>query len=215
MFLMLSRVLLWLLIGTIAYTLFQKWFPNSNFFGKMILIALIVVLALSFVNPNEPALASIWQVVTFPLKPLGAAILLMILAAQKLKEGAIGKPGGNYLVASLLILLFASTPAFGYFLFRLPLATGTNPVVSEVQVVQLPSNSLATAPGINGSTIVADMNLRTPYLAQAPQTPQDITRPRPLQLSDFVPSAQMLSITTREWERYLAQIYFFLGGGRS
>lgn len=211
MFLVLSRVLLWLLIGTIAYQLFQKFYPSSNFFGRMVLIVLIVVLALSFVNPTEPALASIWQVVSFPLKPLGAAILLMIFAAQRMKSGGIDKPGGNYLMASLLILLFASTPAFAYFLVRSPIATAINPELAQVQIAQLKGNSLADMAGVNDSTIVADVNLTAPILAQ---TTPDLTRRRRLSLEDFVPSATTLSITTREWERYLAAVYTYLGGGR-
>jgi hypothetical protein len=142
MFPLLSRVLLWLLIGAIAYTLFQRVYPQSNFFGRFVLGFFLVVLALAFINPNEPAVSSVWQVVSFPLKPLGAAILMLIFAAQKIKGGDIAKPGGYLLGWALTILLLASTPAVAYFLVRAPLAMlGDDARISQeiIQKVQLAS----------------------------------------------------------------------------
>ncbi|MEO0687149.1 MAG: hypothetical protein AAFY76_19400, partial [Cyanobacteria bacterium J06649_11] len=87
MFELLSRVLLWLLIGTVVFSLFQKFYPTGNFVGRLVVVVFLIILLLSFVNPNEPAIASLWRVVSFPLKPLGAAILLMTFAAQRIKGG--------------------------------------------------------------------------------------------------------------------------------
>ncbi|MGB6301578.1 MAG: hypothetical protein WBF90_36105 [Rivularia sp. (in: cyanobacteria)] len=120
MFELLSRVLLWLLIGTIVFSLFQKFYPSGNFVGRFVVVIFLVVLLLSFVNPSEPAIAQLWSVVSFPLKPLGAAILLMTFAAQRIKGGAIDKPGGFLVGWALTILLLASTPAFTYFLLQSP-----------------------------------------------------------------------------------------------
>ncbi|MBW4512680.1 MAG: hypothetical protein KME64_40240 [Scytonematopsis contorta HA4267-MV1] len=165
MFPLLSRVLLWLLIGAIAYTLFQRVYPQSNFFGRFVLGFFLVVLALAFINPNEPAVSSVWQVVSFPLKPLGASILMMIFAAQKIKGGAIDKPGGYLLGWALTILLLASTPAVAYFLVRAPLAMlGDDARLSQeiIQKVQLASATetsrksevvLLLAQAINAPTI--------------------------------------------------------------
>jgi hypothetical protein len=114
MFLLLSRVLLWLLIGTIVYSFFQRFYPTGNFVGRLIIIIVLIVLALAFINPNEPAVASLWQLISFPLKPLGASILLLIFAAQKIKGGGIDKPGGFLLGWALTILLLASTPAISF-----------------------------------------------------------------------------------------------------
>ena len=69
MFLLLSRVLLWLLIGTVVYSLFQRFYPSGTFIGRLVLVIVLIVIALSFINPNEPAVASLWRVVSFPLKP--------------------------------------------------------------------------------------------------------------------------------------------------
>ncbi|MDZ7954504.1 hypothetical protein [Nostoc sp. DedQUE09] len=212
MFLLLSRVLLWLLIGTIVYSLFQRFYPSGTFVGRLILVVILVIVALSFLNPNEPAVASLWRMLSFPLKPLGASVLLMILAAQKIKGGGIDKPGGYLIGWALTILLLASTPAVAYFLYRAPLAiTGETSVASATPtsgtLVALGQPTTANISDVTGDSILS-YNLRVPpYLLQG--NPQDI-RTRGLRLEDFVPNSETLQLTTRTWESYLVEIYRFL-----
>ncbi|MHC5743516.1 MAG: septal nanopore formation protein FraI [Nostoc sp.] len=212
MFLLLSRVLLWLLIGTIVYSLFQRFYPSGTFVGRLILVVILVIVALSFLNPNEPAVASLWRMLSFPLKPLGASVLLMILAAQKIKGGGIEKPGGYLIGWALTILLLASTPAVAYFLYRAPLAmTGETSVASATPtsgtLVALGQPTTANISDVTGDRILS-YNLRVPpYLLQG--NPQDI-RTRGLRLEDFVPDSQTLQFTTRTWESYLLEVYRFL-----
>jgi hypothetical protein len=205
MFIMLSRVLLWLLLGTIAYSLFQRFYPSATFVGRLILVIMLAILALFFVNPADPAAASLWRVVSFPLKPLGAAILLMIFSAQRMsKGGGIDKPGGFLIAWALIILLLASTPAFAYFFgVRLPDAVGSNPTFVGQEVVQDLRIAAATTP----QTDVGEYDVAiAPYIAQ---TPQDIPR-RGLRLDDFVPNVDTLQVTTRTWEDFLNQFNRFL-----
>ncbi|MBC1224205.1 hypothetical protein GNF10_24350 [Nostoc sp. UCD121] len=213
MFLLLSRVLLWLLIGTIVYSLFQRFYPSGTFVGRLILVVILVIVALSFLNPSEPAVASLWRMLSFPLKPLGASVLLMILAAQKIKGGGIEKPGGYLIGWALTILLLASTPAVAYFLYRAPLAmTGDTSVASAAPtsgtlVALLQPNTTANISDVKGDSIIS-YNLRVPpYLLQG--NPQDI-RTRGLRLEDFVPNSETLQLTTRTWESYLAEVYRFM-----
>ncbi|MDZ8258039.1 hypothetical protein [Nostoc sp. ChiQUE01b] len=212
MFLLLSRVLLWLLIGTIVYSLFQRFYPSGTFVGRLILVVILVIVALSFLNPNEPAVASLWRMLSFPLKPLGASVLLMILAAQKIKGGGIEKPGGYLIGWALTILLLASTPAVAYFLYRAPLAmTGETSVATATPtsgtLVALGQPTTANISDVTGDRILS-YNLRVPpYLLQG--SPQDI-RTRGLRLEDFVPNSETLQLTTRTWESYLVEIYRFL-----
>lgn len=221
MFILLSRVLLWLLIGTIVYSLFQRFYPQGTFAGRVVLVIILVVLALSFVNPNEPAVASLWRVISFPLKPLGASILMMIFAAQRIKGGGIDKPGGYLVGWALTILLLSSTPAIAYFLVRTPIATTANPTLTNTALVRnySPEVLVALAPTTNDlignpleRTTIASLNLNIPpYLLQNPQQ----IRERGLRLEDFVPSAETLQLTTQVWESYLNQVYFFLRGRQS
>ena len=232
MFLLLSRVLLWLLVGTIVYSLFQRFYPSGSFAGRLVVVIFLLVLALSFINPNEPAVASLWRVVSFPLKPLGASMLMMMFAAQKINKGGIGEPGGYLLGWALTILLLASTPAVAYFLVRSPVAMVGQPSIASLvenyplastpgTLVALGQSSDTTISDVVGSRILpaVDTSVATialnnleikvpPYLLQ---NPADITR-RGLRLEDFVPNAETLSLTTRVWESYLNQTYFFLRG---
>ncbi|MBD0387189.1 MAG: hypothetical protein ICV54_11880 [Nostoc sp. C3-bin3] len=212
MFLLLSRVLLWLLIGTIVYSLFQRFYPSGSFVGRLILVVILVIVALSFLNPNEPAVASLWRMLSFPLRPLGASVLMMIFAAQRIKGGGIDKPGGYLIGWALTILLLASTPAVAYFLYRAPLAmTGETYVAtvtpSETLVALGQQTTTANISDVTGGGILS-YNLRVPpYLLQG--NPQDI-RTRGLRLEDFVPNAETLLLTTRTWESYLAEVYRFM-----
>ncbi|WP_353932931.1 hypothetical protein WJM97_10230 [Okeanomitos corallinicola TIOX110] len=207
MFQLLSRVLLWLLIAVVAYSLFQRFYPAVNFFGRFVLGIVVVILALAFLTPSEPAVASLWRFISFPLKPLGAASLMLIIAAQKIKGGGIEKPGGYLLGWALTILLLSSTPAIAYFLVRSPIAA----------IVPSPS-LVAFEPQINNANSISDVmsggilpgaNVQIPsYLLQNPQA---ITA-RGLRVEDFVPNAETLQLTTQVWESYLNQIYIFLRG---
>lgn len=205
MFLLLSRVLLWLLIGTIVYSLFQRFYPSGSFVGRLILVVMLIIVALSFINPAEPAVASLWRMMSFPLKPLGASVLMMIFAAQRIKGGGIDKPGGYLVGWALTILLLASTPAVAYFLYRAPLAMAGETYIATAA----PTSGTLTAniSDVRGDRILS-YNLRVPpYLLQG--NPQDI-RTRGLRLEDFVPNAETLQLTTRTWESYLSEIYRFL-----
>ncbi|OUL36668.1 hypothetical protein BV372_06825 [Nostoc sp. T09] len=229
MFLLLSRVLLWLLIGTVVYSLFQRFYPTGNFVGRLLVVIALIVIALAFINPNEPAVASMWRLISFPLRPLGASVLLLLFAAQRIKGGGIDKPGGYFLGWALTILLLASTPAIAYFLVRAPIATVGNPQLaslgqltptSETLVASVPDSTANISDVVeNGILPQSDMVRSTialnpldikvpPYLLQ---NPQDI-RTRGLRIEDFVPSAETLQVTTQAWDSYLNQIYFFLRG---
>jgi hypothetical protein len=207
MFQLLSRVLLWLLIAVVAFTLFQKFYPTVDFVGKFVLGIVLVVLALAFLNPSEPAVASLWRFISFPLKPLGASVLMLIFAAQKMKGGAIDKPGGSLLAWALTILLLSSTPAIAYFLVRSPI-TAMLPPTTLVAYGSV-TNSANNISDVMGNGIIPMVDMKIPsYLLQNPQS----IGTRGLRVEDFVPNAETLQLTTQVWESYLNQIYFFLRG---
>ncbi|MDZ8051732.1 MAG: hypothetical protein RMX68_028095 [Aulosira sp. ZfuVER01] len=225
MFLLLSRVLLWLLIGTVVYSLFQRFYPTGNFVGRLVIVIMLIVIALAFINPNEPAVASLWRLISFPLKPLGASVLMLIFASQRIKGGGIDKPGGYLLGWALTILLLASTPAIAYFLVRAPIATVGNPQLATVRQTLVASvpDTTANISDVMGNGILPQSEMVQSTIALNPldikvppyllQNPQDI-RTRGLRIEDFVPSAETLQVTTQAWESYLNQIYFFLRGRR-
>ncbi|TAF04160.1 MAG: hypothetical protein EAZ77_16080 [Nostocales cyanobacterium] len=207
MFQLLSRVLLWLLIGVVAYSLFQRFYPTVSFVGRFVLGIVLVVLALAFLNPSEPAVASLWRFISFPLKPLGASALMLMFAAQKIKGGGIEKPGGYLLGWALTILLLSSTPAIAYFLVRSPVAAIIPPPhLVAFSPANTTSNNISDV-RVNGILPLGDMKIPS-YLLQNPQA----ISTRGLRVEDFVPNAETLQLTTQVWESYLNQIYIFLRG---
>lgn len=111
MFLLLSQILLWLLIAVIIYNLLLKVIPRAylTLLGGFLLFAIIV---LAFFFPNERLVSAAWSVLSFPLKPLGASILLLAVALNQ------GLKNRNLIVAALIILLVSSTPFLSNLLAR-------------------------------------------------------------------------------------------------
>ena len=237
MFNSLSRVLLWLLVGTFLYFVIRSLTAKETFLGKVVVIILLVFLLLAFILPTNGFVASIWSVLSFPLKPLGASILLLFFATQKRKDIL----GRNLIVGAIIILLLSSVPAFAYFMTRLPRVTvaQTERLGQDVQFVE-PSSTVPSAqiqPAYsdarfqstfpdqrsNRLTLVSsDLDGRADFaIAQsgigAIPRPIDLymlqveTIPtRGLRPVDFVPSAEMLALSTRFWEQYLQSIFLFL-----
>lgn len=103
MFLLLTQILLWLLITVIIYNLLLKVIPRAylTLLGGFLLFAIIV---LAFFFPNDRLVATAWSVLSFPLKPVGATIVLLGVALNQ------GLKNRNLIVAALLIMLISSTP---------------------------------------------------------------------------------------------------------
>lgn len=111
MFLLLTQVLLWLLVTVLLYNLLVKVIPKSylTLLGGLFVFAIIV---LAFFFPGERLVATAWSVLSFPLKPVGATILLLSVALNQ------GLKNRNQIVAALMILLITSTPFFSTLLAR-------------------------------------------------------------------------------------------------
>ena len=92
MFNSLSRVLLWLLVGTFLYFVIRSLTAKETFLGRVVVIVLLVFLLLAFILPTNGFVASIWAVLSFPLKPLGASILLLFFCHSKAKRYFRKKP---------------------------------------------------------------------------------------------------------------------------
>src|SRR4028118_1843004 len=111
MFLLLTQVLLWLVLTVILYNLLLKVIPRSylTLIGGLFLFTIIV---LAFFFPNDRLVSAAWSILSFPLKPVGATILLLSIALNQ------GLKKRNQVVAALLILLISSTPFLSTLLAR-------------------------------------------------------------------------------------------------
>lgn len=102
---LLTRILIWVAVGFLIYWILLKFIPKSflTWFGGAILLALVV---LSFVSPNDQTINTIWNIISLPLSPLGAVVILLLFA---LSEG-VKKVKGQHVMIALLILLLSSIP---------------------------------------------------------------------------------------------------------
>jgi hypothetical protein len=100
MFLLLTQVLLWLALTVIIYNLLLKVIPRTylTLLGGLFLFTIIV---LAFFFPSDPLVSAAWNVLSFPLKPVGATILLLAIALNQ------GLKNRNQVVAALVILLIS------------------------------------------------------------------------------------------------------------
>ena len=104
---LLTRIILWAAVGLLVWYILLKFIPRKflTWFGGAILLALVV---LAFVDPNDETIGTIWRIISIPLTPLGASVLLLIFA---LTDG-IKKVKGQQVAAALAILLVSSVPLF-------------------------------------------------------------------------------------------------------
>ena len=102
---LLTRLLLWLLIGYLIWWVLKKFIPPVflTWLGGAILLILV---ASFFVAPGNKAVSTLWQVASFPLKPLGGVITLLGVALAN----GIKKIDGRLVLIALGILLVSSTP---------------------------------------------------------------------------------------------------------
>jgi uncharacterized SAM-binding protein YcdF (DUF218 family) len=105
MLVLLTRVLLWATIGLLVWYILLRIIPKKylTWFGGVVVLALIVA---SFIDPNDQTIGTIWRLISLPLSPLGATVLLL---GFSLSEG-IKKVKGQQVAAALAILLLTSTP---------------------------------------------------------------------------------------------------------
>ncbi|PSN20238.1 hypothetical protein C7271_03235 [filamentous cyanobacterium CCP5] len=102
---LLTRLLVWAAVGLLIWWVLLKFIPRNflTWFGGAIILTLIV---LSFLEPNDQTVGAIWQIISFPLTPLGGALLLLLIAVS----GGIKKVNGRYVVTAISILLISSMP---------------------------------------------------------------------------------------------------------
>lgn len=75
-------------------------------------IVLILVLLLALLEPTNRTIGIAWSILSFPLRPLGLALVLL---GSSLRLG-VKKADGNQVLAALLVLLITSLPITAYLL---------------------------------------------------------------------------------------------------
>ncbi|NEP19090.1 MAG: YdcF family protein [Leptolyngbya sp. SIO4C1] len=102
---LLTRVLLWAAIGLLVWYLLIKIVPPKylRWFGGVVIL---ILLAASFIEPNDDTIGLIWQLLSLPLRPLSGSLLLLGFALSDGWKNAKGRQ----VALALTILLFTSMP---------------------------------------------------------------------------------------------------------
>lgn len=105
MLVLLTRILLWASVGLLLWYILTKIIDQKylTWLGGVILVLLLVA---SFAAPDDGTIQIIWRILSFPLTPLGAAIVFLGAA---LSDG-INKIKGTPAAIALGILIFFSIP---------------------------------------------------------------------------------------------------------
>lgn len=109
MFLVLTRVLLWLLVLVIFFYIFFRIVPRAyfTFLGGLLLAVFIVLL---FVDPTDRTATTAWAILSLPFKPLGIIWLLLAQCLRGIKDGGIRRGAQNQIRSAFVLLWLFSTP---------------------------------------------------------------------------------------------------------
>ena len=155
-FLLLTQVLLWILVGLAARFVLLKALPKA-FLGGLVVALLVAVTALTFFKgaPESGLLGDIWQILSVIINPFGLAIILLCVVWRDVENG--GKSNKVLLrigVASLLI-------------FSLPIVSNFLAQRTEMEAVQI----MQEAPPLNGAQrVIVLMGQNTTRLKLRPRT---------------------------------------------
>lgn len=102
---LLTRILLFASIGLLIWYIFTKVIAQKYlaWFGGVLLIALLIV---SFAIPDDGTIQRLWQLISFPLTPLGASLVLIGMSLS----GGFSKINTQPAAIALAILLISSIP---------------------------------------------------------------------------------------------------------
>ncbi|MEO1446745.1 MAG: ElyC/SanA/YdcF family protein [Cyanobacteria bacterium J06635_11] len=105
MLVLLTRILLWASVGLLIWYILTKIIDQKylTWLGGVILVLLLVA---SFAAPDDGTIQIIWRILSFPLTPLGAAIVFL---GASLSNG-IKSIDGKAAAIALGILIFFSVP---------------------------------------------------------------------------------------------------------
>jgi uncharacterized SAM-binding protein YcdF (DUF218 family) len=103
MFLVITQLLLWVLVALLIWYVLLQLIPREylTWLGGAILFSIIV---LAFFFPTEQGVASLWYILSFPLRPLGLCIVLLCAATRRPLQRI------HLVCAALAVLLLCSVP---------------------------------------------------------------------------------------------------------
>jgi uncharacterized SAM-binding protein YcdF (DUF218 family) len=108
MFLLITRLILWLLILWAFWRFFKQIIPG-NWYTYLGIFGLVILLFLFLFDPNDRFAYTAWQIVSFPLRPLGLALVLLGIPVLA-RKGDFNKNSVTQITIAFWVLLLCSIP---------------------------------------------------------------------------------------------------------
>ncbi|MFZ9738991.1 MAG: YdcF family protein [Prochlorotrichaceae cyanobacterium] len=115
MFELLTQILLWLLIGVIAWYILKQ-FIQPAFYTTLGFFVMVALLVLAFFEPDAGVISEAWSVLSLPLRPLGFALFTLIMMIKWAEVRFDGKTFQNRQLWVFLTLFLSSMPVTAYWL---------------------------------------------------------------------------------------------------
>jgi hypothetical protein len=118
-FLLLTQVLLWILVGLAARFILFKALPKA-FLGSLVLALLVIVSALTFFRgrPEPGLLGDIWQIIAVLFNPLGLILVFLLIVWRDVENKGVTTTSKWLLRISVVSLLVLSLPLVSNFLVQ-------------------------------------------------------------------------------------------------
>lgn len=170
MFLLITRLILWLLILWAFWTFFKKIIPG-NWYSYLGIFGLIMLLFLFLFDPTDRVAYAAWQFISFPIRPLGLALILLGIPIFARKGDLSSKDSVQKITLAFWILLICSLPivprlVYQNFLERDVQVLVDRPAGGASAIVLLGQNT--TEPQIGGRSQIqlTDAGNLVPYTAE-------------------------------------------------
>ena len=115
MFELLTQILLWLLIGVIAWYILKQ-FIQPAFYTTLGFLVMVGLLVVAFFEPDTSVVSEAWSVLSLPLRPLGFALFTLILLVPWSDVKFDAKTLQNRQLWVFLTLFISSMPVTAYWL---------------------------------------------------------------------------------------------------
>jgi len=144
MFLILTRILLWILVGAIVYLALTQWLSDKwkAWIGTFVIVFIAVA---SFYNPNYWCVPYLWEIIAFFLKPLGISLTLIAVVLSKIDDECKKKRGKSLLIVAFSILILCSIPILAYQLAAVTEGEVIRLIRERAEIVKHPISKTADA----------------------------------------------------------------------
>jgi uncharacterized SAM-binding protein YcdF (DUF218 family) len=162
-FLLLTQVLLWILVGLAARFILLQALPKA-FLGSLVLALLVVVAALTFFSGSpgggldSGVLGEIWQLISVVFNPLGLVLILLGMVWRDADNKGLNKTSKWLLRVAVVVLLIMSLPLVSNYLVQR----------SEIEAIQIAKPNAALQAG--AQRVIVLMGDGTTELALRPRT---------------------------------------------